>query len=50
MFKAKGKLMPYLSEAKKDVLNKRNLLSFTQRFIAIPKTSEAIAAIVSDNV
>ncbi|OQY03193.1 MAG: hypothetical protein B6I20_05595 [Bacteroidetes bacterium 4572_117] len=48
MFRAKGSADMSYSEAKKDPLNKRNLVSFDQRFIALPKTQEAIGAIVND--
>jgi hypothetical protein len=48
MFKAKGSTDMSYSEAKNDPLNKRNLMSFDQRFIALPKTLEAIGAIVND--
>jgi hypothetical protein len=48
MFKAKGTTLPYLAEAKNDPYNKQNVLSYTQRFIALPKTAEAIGAIVND--
>ncbi len=50
MFKAKGELEVYLSEAKNDPLNKRNILSFIQKFIAVPKTKAAIGAIVSSSI
>ena len=50
MFRARGSVMAYLQDAKSDPLNKRNLLSYTLHFIALPKTQEAIGAIVNDNV
>ena len=49
-FKAKGSLKSYFSEASKDVLNKQNLVSFTLRYIALPKDNRAIGAIVNDSV
>jgi hypothetical protein len=50
MFKAKGTASMSYSEAEKDPLNKRNLVSFDQRFIALPKTLEAFGALVNDSV
>lgn len=48
MFKAKGTTKVYYSEAGKDPLNKRNLISFTSRFVALPKQAKAACgAIVS---
>lgn len=48
MFKANGSTKMYYSEAKTDPLNKRNLISFTNRFVALPqKREKACAAIVS---
>lgn len=48
MFKCKGGTKMYYSEAAKDPLNKRNLVSFTSRFIALPQKKEkAVGAIVS---
>ena len=49
-FKAKGSLKEYFSEAGKDPLNKQNLVSFTLRYIALPKSNRAIGAIVNDSV
>lgn len=49
MFQAKGSTDMSYSEKEKDPLNKRNLVSFDQRFIALPKTQEAIGAIVNDS-
>ncbi len=48
MFKARGSIQAYLQDAKTDVLNKRNLLSYNLHFIALPKTMEAIGALVND--
>ena len=50
MFKAKGSVEAFLQAAKDDVLNKRNLLSYNLRFVALPKTQRAIAALVNDTV
>ena len=48
MFKCKGATKMYYSEATKDPLNKRNLISFTSRFVALPQKKEkAVGAIVS---
>lgn len=48
MFKAKGNTKMYYSEAKTDPQNKRNLVSFTTRFIALPQKREcATAALVT---
>jgi hypothetical protein len=48
MFKAKGSTKAFITEAEKDALNKTNYMSYNQRFIALPKTQEAIGAIVND--
>ncbi len=48
MFKAQGSIEAFLQEAKDDVLNKRNLLSYNLRFVALPKKQRAIAAIVNE--
>lgn len=48
IFKAKGTIEAFLSDAKSDVLNKRNLMSYNLRFIAMPKKQRAIASIVSE--
>ena len=50
MFRAKGTIEAFLQEAKSDVLNKRNLLSYNLRFIAMPKKMEAIGTLVNDDV
>lgn len=51
MFKSKGTTTMYYSEAKTDPLNKRNLVSFTSRFVALPqKRDNATGAIVSAKV
>ncbi len=50
MFKARGSVEAFLQEAKSDVLNKRNLLSYNLRFIALPKKQKYIAALVNDSV
>lgn len=47
IFKAKGSTVSYLQEAKSDVLNKRNLLSYDLRFVALPKKARAIGAIIN---
>lgn len=48
MFKCKGETKMYYSEASKDPLYKRNLISFTARFVALPQKREgATGAIVS---
>lgn len=48
MFKANGTTKMYYSEAKTDPLNKQNLISFTNRFVALPqKRQGACGAIVS---
>lgn len=51
MFKAMGETKMYYSEAKTDPLNKQNLVSFTNRFVALPKkAAKSVAAIVSATV
>lgn len=50
MWKASGSITMYFSEAKTDPLNQRNLMNFTHYFIALPKKSEAIGAIMSKAV
>lgn len=48
MFKCKGTTKPYYSKAETDPLNKRNLMSFTTRFVALPqKREKAVGAIAS---
>lgn len=48
MFKASGTTKMYYSEAKTDPVNKQNLVSFTNRFVALPqKRQGACGAIVS---
>lgn len=47
MFKAKGTTKYYLSEAKNNPGTQANYFNYRQRFIALPKKQEAIAAIVS---
>jgi hypothetical protein len=48
MMRAKGSVDMYYSEAKTDPLNKRNLISFTARFVALPQTADkSCGAIVS---
>ena len=48
MFKANGTTKVYYSESGKDPVNKRNLISFTNRFVALPqKREKACGAIVS---
>lgn len=48
MFKATGTTKMYYSDAKTDPVNKQNLVSFTNRFIALPaKKEKACGAIVS---
>lgn len=48
MFKCKGSTDMYYSEAKKDPVNKQNLVSFTNRFVALPQKREgATGAIIS---
>ncbi|GHV13619.1 hypothetical protein FACS1894169_01010 [Bacteroidia bacterium] len=41
MFKAKGDTTMYYSEAKTDPVNKQNLISFTNRFVALPQVRDA---------
>lgn len=48
MFKCKGSNKMYYSKAETDPVNKRNLVSFTARFVALPQKKEkAVGAIVS---
>ncbi len=47
-FKAAGSTQMYASEAKSDPVYKRNLLSYTHRFVVLPKKQQAIGAIMSD--
>lgn len=48
MFKCKGGTKLYYSKAETDPLYKRNLISFTTRFVALPQKKEkAVGAIVS---
>ena len=47
VFKATGSTKMYYSDAQTDPLNKRNLISFTQRFICMPKKADAFGAIYS---
>lgn len=48
MFKCKGGTKMYYSKAENDPVNKRNLVSFTTRFVALPQKKEgAVGAIVS---
>ena len=48
MFKCKGSNKMYYSKAENDPVNKRNLISFTARFVALPQKKEkAVGAIVS---
>ena len=49
MFKAKGTLKYYLSEARNNPGTQANYFNYRLRFICLPKTQEAIAAIVSPN-
>ena len=48
MFKCKGKTKMYYSKAENDPLMKRNLISFTTRFVTLPQKKEkAVGAIIS---
>lgn len=47
MFKARGSVKFYLSEARNNPGTQANYFNYRLRFIALPKTQEAIAAIVS---
>lgn len=47
MFKARGTMKAYFSEAKNNPATQANYFNFRLRFIALPKTQEGIAAIVS---
>jgi hypothetical protein len=48
MFKCKGSTKMYYSKAENDPVNKRNLVSFTTRFVALPQKKEkAVGAIIS---
>lgn len=48
MFKCKGSNKMYYSKSENDPVNKRNLMSFTARFVALPQKKEkAVGAIVS---
>lgn len=47
VFMATGSTKMYYSSAQTDPLNKRNLISFTQRFICMPKKADAFGAIYS---
>lgn len=48
MFKCKGGNKMYYSKAETDPVNKRNLVSFTARFVALPQKKEkAVGAIIS---
>ena len=49
MFKAIGSMKMSYSKEETDPLNKRNLVSFTNRFVALPlKEAQSVAAIISD--
>lgn len=50
VFKATGSTKMYYSDAQTDPLNKRNLISFTQRFVCLPKKADAFGAIYSASV
>lgn len=47
MFKARGSVKFYLSEAKNNPGTQSNFFNYRLRFICLPKTQEAIAAVVS---
>lgn len=47
MFKARGTMKAYFSEAKNNPATQANYFNYRLRFIALPKKQEAIAAIVS---
>lgn len=47
MFKCKGSMKSYFSEAKNNPATQANYFNYRLRFIALPKTQEGIAAIVS---
>ena len=47
-FRAKGSINMYATEAKKDAINKMNLVSFDHRYIVLPKKLDAMGAIYSD--
>ena len=50
MFKAIGTTLMSYSKAETDPLNKCNLISFTNRFVALPlKEAQSVAAIISAN-
>jgi len=50
MFKAIGSMKMSYSKEENDPLNKRNLVSFTNRFVALPlKEAQSVAAIISAN-
>ena len=50
VFKATGSTKMYYSDSQTDPLNKRNLISFTQRFVCLPKKADAFGAIYSASV
>lgn len=50
VFKATGSTKMYYSEASTDPENQRNLVNFRHYFIAMPKKSDAIGAIMSEYV
>ena len=50
VFRATGSTKMYYSDSQTDPLNKRNLISFTQRFVCLPKKADAFGAIYSAGV
>ena len=50
MFKAKGDTQMYYSEAKTDPVNKQNLISFTNRFVALPQVRDASCGAIASAV
>jgi len=49
MFKAQGSIDAFLSDAKADVLNKRNLCSFNLRYVSLPKKAQGYGAIIDSS-
>lgn len=47
MFKANGSTKMYYSESGTDPLNKRNLVSFTSRFVALPQQAKAACGAIA---
>ena len=50
VFKATGSTKMYFSEASTDPQNQQNLINFRHYFVALPKKTDALGAIMSDYV